>query len=593
MLDEVLEFLGKLIAGGVGLGQDYGRLDDHSADRVGDSGDGALQHGRVHHEDALDLERTYAVAAGLDDVVVAADVPVVAVLVAVGGVAGVVHSIVPRLVRQLLAVVVAAEQSRRVAVLTANDDLADLAHRNGVPVGVHQIHVVKGRGLAHASGLGDHAGDVREDRGGFRLTESLHQLYAGVFIPLVEHLGVQRLACYGAVLQAGQVVFADALLDEEPEHCRGSAECGYPVLLHYLQHVLGNELVEVIHENAGAHCHLTVQLAPRRFSPAGVADGEVYSVGVHVLPVLCGLDMRQTVGVVVHDHLRVAGGAGGEVQQVEFVRAGGDSLHGVGVLHDFAVEVVPALVSSVHDRLHAQVAVAQQFVRLVDVVRHLSVRGRNDCGHVRRLEAVLEVLCGEHVCRRNSDRAQLHQSQDSVPVLVVALEHEHYLVALLDTPAAEHVRRPGGEPGQVAVGEQLLVALEVNVHQGAAVRLHLAVLVDDVVGVVEVLGVLYPEFREHSVFVVFLLDEIEVVRWDIHVHSFPGVSFYGINKCRRTILQIPETISGIMYSADLSAKFRCWDSIGKPSSVVYDHLSRRNVAITLKPPFNEARRADA
>lgn len=35
------------------------------------------------------------------------------------------------------------------------------------------------------------------------------------------------------------------------------------------------------------------------------------------------------------------------------------------------------------------------------------------------------------------------------------------------------------------------------------------------------------------------------------------------------------------------------DSIGKPSSVAYDHLSRRIVANALKPPFNEARRADA
>ena len=39
--------------------------------------------------------------------------------------------------------------------------------------------------------------------------------------------------------------------------------------------------------------------------------------------------------------------------------------------------------------------------------------------------------------------------------------------------------------------------------------------------------------------------------------------------------------------------FKRRDSIGKPSSVAYDHLSRRNVAITLKPPFNGVRRADA
>ncbi len=35
------------------------------------------------------------------------------------------------------------------------------------------------------------------------------------------------------------------------------------------------------------------------------------------------------------------------------------------------------------------------------------------------------------------------------------------------------------------------------------------------------------------------------------------------------------------------------DFIGKPSSVVYDHLSSPAVADGIKPPFNGARRADA
>ena len=35
------------------------------------------------------------------------------------------------------------------------------------------------------------------------------------------------------------------------------------------------------------------------------------------------------------------------------------------------------------------------------------------------------------------------------------------------------------------------------------------------------------------------------------------------------------------------------DSIDKPSSVVYDHLSSPAVADRIKPPYNGARRADA
>ncbi len=41
------------------------------------------------------------------------------------------------------------------------------------------------------------------------------------------------------------------------------------------------------------------------------------------------------------------------------------------------------------------------------------------------------------------------------------------------------------------------------------------------------------------------------------------------------------------------AIFKKCDSIDKPSSVVYDHLSSPAVAGGIKPPFNEARRADA
>ena len=97
----------------------------------------------MHHQHALYLERPYAVAAGLDNVVVAADVPVIAVLVAVRGVAGVVHSVVPRFVSQLLAVVVSAEKSGGAAVFAAHDYFPDFADCNRTSVCVHKIDIVQ------------------------------------------------------------------------------------------------------------------------------------------------------------------------------------------------------------------------------------------------------------------------------------------------------------------------------------------------------------------------------------------------------------------------------------------------------------------
>ena len=79
----------------VALREDDRRLDDLAAQLVGHAGDGALEHRRVLHQRALDLERADAVAGALDHVVGAAHEPVVAVLVAPGHVAGVVDAVVP------------------------------------------------------------------------------------------------------------------------------------------------------------------------------------------------------------------------------------------------------------------------------------------------------------------------------------------------------------------------------------------------------------------------------------------------------------------------------------------------------------------
>ena len=156
--------------------------------------------------------------------------------------------------------------------------------------------------------------------------------------------------------------------------------------------------------------------------------------------------MRKAVCVVVYNHLGVSGGAGCEVQQVQFVGAGGNALHGIGVVLDLFIKVAPALVGAVDDRLYAQVSVPEELVGFVDVAGNVSVRSRDYRGNVRSLKAVLKILGGEHVGRGNCDRAYLHQTEDSVPVLVVPLEDEHDLVALFYAPAAEHVRSLCGEP---------------------------------------------------------------------------------------------------------------------------------------------------
>lgn len=75
------------------------------------------------HQRTLYLKRADAVARRLDDIVLAADKPVIAVLVAPCHVAGVVDAVVPCLVCQFGVAVVLLEQSERAAVAGAHHDL--------------------------------------------------------------------------------------------------------------------------------------------------------------------------------------------------------------------------------------------------------------------------------------------------------------------------------------------------------------------------------------------------------------------------------------------------------------------------------------
>ena len=169
------------------------------------------------------------------------------------------------------------------------------------------------------------------------------------------------------------------------------------------------------------------------------------TVRVNVLPVLCGLDMRESIGVIVHDHLGITGRSGREIKQMQIVCFCGDTLKNVRILFDLAVEFMPALVRAVHYRFYAQSAVAEKFVCFINVVGDFGVSGGDHAGYVGRLEAIMEILCCEHMGSRDRYSANLHQSDYRVPVLIVSLQHQHHLVAFLYAPAAEHISRAVGE----------------------------------------------------------------------------------------------------------------------------------------------------
>ena len=81
----------------VSFRQNHSSLDDETPQGIRDAGDSALHNSRMHHQDALNLERTHSVPRSLDDVVIPTDKPEIAVLIPPCHIACVVPPVMPNL----------------------------------------------------------------------------------------------------------------------------------------------------------------------------------------------------------------------------------------------------------------------------------------------------------------------------------------------------------------------------------------------------------------------------------------------------------------------------------------------------------------
>ena len=158
------------------------------------------------------------------------------------------------------------------------------------------------------------------------------------------------------------------------------------------QNLLGVETVKVVDEDGCLTQPLTVELAPQGLCPAGIGNGQVQAVGIHLMPVFCGDKVTQWVLVVVGGQLGIAGGAGGEEHQHGIAAAGRilrpckvAAVHGV-----FLVEVVPALSFAADENFMGQPgAFSGGFIHRIG---YAAVCGAQDCRHVAGLKAVGKVL---------------------------------------------------------------------------------------------------------------------------------------------------------------------------------------------------------
>lgn len=253
-----LEFFGEGLAGFVAFDEDHEGFDDDAADALGVGGadDGTLGDSGMLDEGRFDFEGSDAVAAGFDDVVIAADEPEVAVVVLVALVSCIVIVASEDTLHDVFVFPIFFEEAWWADVADVEGDVAGLAGLELVALIVHDPDVVAGCGFADAAVLDGHEGVVGEDADGLGLAIEVVNLEAEGLFPDADDLGVHGFACTHAVAEL-EVVFAEVHLDEHTIDSGWSAEGGDAVFFHHAQEPVRIETAGRLPlDNGGADDHL-------------------------------------------------------------------------------------------------------------------------------------------------------------------------------------------------------------------------------------------------------------------------------------------------------------------------------------------------
>ena len=130
-------------------------------------------------------------------------------------------------------------------------------------------------------------------------------------------------------------------------------------------------------------------------------------IRVDVVPVFGGDDVGDGVGEVVADHLRVPGGAGGEIEQHRVVGAGGNPLGEGSGLGQHPVKVQPSFPLAPDDKPGPDAGIG--FHRLFDVGGGLVLGAGDDGRNAGALKPVDVVFGGQQVGCRNRNRPDFVQ----------------------------------------------------------------------------------------------------------------------------------------------------------------------------------------
>ena len=215
--------------------------------------------------------------------------------------------------------------------------------------------------------------------------------------------------------------------------------------------------------------------------PSVSADGEAMKADCYYLmevngyvAVFCSDKMSKRIFIVVCCNFRVSGRTGGKEHEHWLVAAGRvvPARIAAGKQVVFRIEIVPAFPAAAnHDlcQLHPGVGLCN-----VDMVRSIAVCRAENCTDARCLEAVREIMLHKLIGSRNRNGADLVQTQNGKPELVMPLEHEHHAVAASDAERGKVIGGLAGSIFHVLECEPPLRSIRSHMQHGELFRLFTA-----------------------------------------------------------------------------------------------------------------------
>ena len=110
-----------------------------------------------------------------------------------------------------------------------------------------------------------------------------------------------------------------------------------------------------------------------------------------------------------------------------------------------------------------------------------------------------------HECCGDNNRAELVQSENGEPELIVALEDKHDHVALLDALFAQHICRLVAVIFQVAISEYSLFARRIAPEKRTLVRFGSRDGIDNIISKIEIFRAFEGIVNYMSVFVIYFI----------------------------------------------------------------------------------------